>query len=224
MLVQKQSTTGKFQSLANAIIADADQPQQLLTKLTNCPQSQPQEADGRCPDHLLSDLFGGECSIAAEAETAIHAWLPATCCEEVDNRPSADATAALDEIRQHAESRLIGKLPGRFVTFGPFQILPAVGSEVPIGRDFQPVPYESISRLHGYIGLDEYSFYVREVPDIPHLGLRPSRYGIWIRQPDEDDFHRLLPGHAMRITADTDVRIGGNGVDAQTGVPLKVNL
>jgi hypothetical protein len=113
-------------------------------------------------------------------------------------------------------------LPGQFVKFGPYELRPAYGYELAFGRDYQPLPHTSISRLAGFVGIDEYSLYIREVPDDPHSGLRPSRNGVWVKQPTDNDFRRLKPGEAERITPETEIRVGGDGLKAETGLPVEV--
>jgi hypothetical protein len=115
-------------------------------------------------------------------------------------------------------------LPGRVVLFGPYEIRPACGFEIPFGRDYHCIPHKSVSRLAGYIGLDEYSLYIREVPQEPALGLRPSRNGIWLREYGDESYKRLAPGEAARISTETEIRVGGNGIDAETGMLVQVCL
>ncbi|HEY9790165.1 MAG TPA: hypothetical protein V6D22_07195 [Candidatus Obscuribacterales bacterium] len=113
-------------------------------------------------------------------------------------------------------------LPGQFVKFGPYELRPAYGYELAFGRDYQPLPHTSISRLAGFVGIDEYSLYIREVPDDPQSGLRPSRNGIWVKQPTDLAFRRLQPGEAERITPETLIRVGGDGQQAETGLAVEV--
>jgi hypothetical protein len=149
-----------------------------------------------------------------------------TAAERSEQAAVQKSSQAQDSAAQPATTNApdaTQKLPAQFVKFGPYDVRPAMGHEVPIGRGYQPVPYESISRLAGYIGLDEYSLYIREVPYAPNLGLKPSRNGIWVRQPGERKYRRLEPGQAERITADTEVRVGGDGKDGSTGLLLKIH-
>jgi hypothetical protein len=133
-------------------------------------------------------------------------------------------THLLDSLRSVAVSaeRPPAHQPGRNVRLGSHYIAPKIGQEVPFGRNYQAIPFNSISRLAGYIGLDEYSLYIREVLDAPEFGLRPSRNGIWVRQPHEKDYRRLAPGQAERINPDTYIRVGGNGVNPSSGMPVIV--
>lgn len=119
-------------------------------------------------------------------------------------------------------AKLGGFCEGVFIKFGPFEVRPGLRQEVPIGRAYQPMPISSVSRLHGFIGRDEHSLYIREVPDQSGLGLKPSKNGIWVKQATETEFRRLEPGQAERIYSDTDVRLGGNGKSGSTGFRLDV--
>lgn len=110
-----------------------------------------------------------------------------------------------------ADVSQIPRIVGRSIMIGPFEVRPGMRQEVPIGRAYQPVPEDSISRLAGFVGRDEYGIYIREVPDKPERGLRPSKAGIWVKQPNENAFRRLQAGQPERLSPQTDVRIGGNG-------------
>ncbi len=126
-----------------------------------------------------------------------------------------------------APKSLLAKLEqicqGVSIKLGPFEVRPALHQEVPIGRAYQPVQVNSVSRLQGFIGRDEFSLYIREVPENPGLGLRPSKNGIWVRQLDESEFRRLAPGEGARIYADSDVRVGGNGKSGASGLQIDVS-
>ncbi len=111
---------------------------------------------------------------------------------------------------------------GRSLKVGPFEVRPAMNHEVPIGRSYQSIPVKSISRLAAYLGRDEYSLYIREVPYLPEAGLSPSKSGVWIRQLGDAGFRRLAPGEAARIGSQSDVRIGGNGQDGESAYRLFV--
>jgi hypothetical protein len=221
MLVERQSMTGEYQLLADEIVSHAEldtrpasewtfdkantklQIQGLLRKLSTCQSAQ-----------STNDLaLGGRLG-----RLAINDFV--ALCDPVSH---LERLSAEDGAKQSANRDCV-RLPGTYVTFGPYRIVPEVGSEMPIGRDFQRIPYESISRLHGLVGLDQYSFYVRAVHEDTHPEQAGPRQNIWIRQPDDDNWRRLAPGAAERITPDSEVRIGGNGSDPQTGVPLVVHL
>lgn len=118
--------------------------------------------------------------------------------------------------------RHLDEINGRFLKIGPFEVRPGLNQEVPLGRGYQPLHERSISRLAGYLGRDEFSLYIREVPDEPEHGLRPSSTGIWIRDPGEETFRRLNPGEAARINKETDIRIGGNGRTGESGFRIYV--
>jgi hypothetical protein len=111
---------------------------------------------------------------------------------------------------------------GTTLMFGPYEVRPGLNQEVRLGRDYQPLDQPSISRLCGFLGRDEFSLIIRESAHDPERGLRPSRNGIWIKQPGEHQFRRLLPGEAVRITRYSEIRIGGNGRDAESGYPVHV--
>ncbi len=110
----------------------------------------------------------------------------------------------------------------RSLKIGPFEVRPAMNHEVPLGRSYQSIPVKSISRLAAYLGRDEHSLYIREVPDHPQAGLCPSKSGVWLRQPGNLAFRRLAPGEAARIGRQSDVRIGGNGLDGESAYRLFV--
>lgn len=129
-----------------------------------------------------------------------------------------DGTAPKDFLSKL--DSLIGD--GLFVKFGPFEVKPGMNQEVPIGRAYQPMAIGSVSRLQGFVGRDEYSLYIREVPLNPELGLRPSKNGIWVKLAGEEYFRRLEPGEAVRIYSDSEVRVGGNGKNGLSGLPIDV--
>jgi hypothetical protein len=111
---------------------------------------------------------------------------------------------------------------GRTLMIGPYEVRPGMNQEVPIGRGYQPLREKSISWLAGFVGRDQFGLVIREVPiDAAHR-LRPSSTGIWVKQPGDADYRRLLPGEAVRITRYTDVRIGGNGRCGSSGFQLHV--
>lgn len=116
----------------------------------------------------------------------------------------------------------ISEVNGRSLKVGPFEVRPGLNQEVPLGRLYQPVQETSISRLAGYLGRDEYSLYIREVPDDADNGLRPSKTGIWVRDAGEESYRRLEPGEAVRINKETDLRMGGNGKDGSSGLQVFV--
>lgn len=121
--------------------------------------------------------------------------------------------------------RLLARLEAvcaSYIKLGPFEVRPGLNHEVPIGRAYQPVKESSISRLQGFIGRDQHSLYIREVPQNQEHGMRPSRNGIWIKQSSESDYRRLLPGEAARIYLDTDVRLGGNGKNGDSAYQLEI--
>lgn len=111
---------------------------------------------------------------------------------------------------------------GRTLMVGPYEVRPGLNSEVPIGRAYQPLREKAISRLAGYLGRDEFGLVIREVPNDPVRGLRPSTTGIWVKQPGDNDYRRLAPGEATRITRYSDVRLGGDGISGATGFRVYV--
>jgi hypothetical protein len=133
------------------------------------------------------------------------------------HEPKLDARSMVMQSRPS-----IPGISGRSLKVGPFEVRPALNQEVPIGRGYQPVPVNSMSRLAAYLGRDEYSLYIREVMEDPANGLRPSKNGVWVRDAGDNQYRRLAPGEAARINADTEVRLGGNGKDGHTGYRVHV--
>jgi hypothetical protein len=238
IMLKQQTATGEFQQLADEIIADAvigdewshhqrslgqkfsSTPAQLLRSL----HATAVAADGSPVCQSLVETSGPE-TMAARLPDRAQSFLnmfasPQTAeCRTPSPRTEPAPSTQTGTVRQNSVSHL----PGQCVRFGPHEIRPACGHEMPFGRDYQPIPYNSVSRLAGYIGLDEHSLYIREVPDAPEYGLRPSRNGIWVRQPHEKEYRRLAPGEAERINTDTYIRVGGNGVSADSGLPVVVH-
>lgn len=224
-LTQDQSDTGRFKFLANAIIASAGaialeapsgkEPKRLVYVAA--------------PAHLLMSLretVAGNDYEPLSAQQVLDLYLSGGDEEQRDHEQEQQQREQ-EQHPTHEPSELhapnsIARLPGQFVKIGPFELRPTVGFELPFGRDYQEIPYASVSRLNGYVGLDEFSFYIREVPDSPGTGLRPSRNGIWVKQPHEAEFRRLNPGQAERVSPETSIRVGGNGVEAETGLPVEV--
>lgn len=48
-----------------------------------------------------------------------------------------------------------------------------------------------------------------------------STNGTWVKGPDEKEFHRLEPGKEFVLQPGCEVRVGGNGKDASTAIPIE---
>lgn len=153
----------------------------------------------------------------------------ATTKSEISLLPSQSQLAAEEELSvvftlvSEECAPVFPRYEGSFLRVGPYEVRPALGYEVPLGRGYQPMLSTSISRLAGYLGRDEHSMYIREVPDAPDHGMRPSKNGIWVKQPYDAEFRRLQPGEAERISLDTDIRLGGNGEHGDAGFRIHVH-
>jgi hypothetical protein len=148
--------------------------------------------------------------------------------KQLANAIIANSSSVIDPLTYHPEvaaedcaARVLAA-NGRTLMVGPYEVRPGLNQEVPIGRAYQPMRENSISRLAGYLKRDEFGLTIREVQDDPVNGFRPSRTGIWVKQPGDAEFRRLVPGEGTRITRYSDVRIGGDGKDGATGLQVLV--
>jgi hypothetical protein len=239
-VIKQQSSTGEFQKLADAIIAGAVLAEPGLSGQTFSHTAAPSPFDvmqclrdtaiaadrGFVSPSLVETVEPENLRIApSQAQYFVDLYLSDQAPARTTAASNASASAPASVSHRYVEEEPASttpRLPGVFVRFGPYEIRPACGYELPFGRDYQPIPYNSVSRLAGYIGLDEHSLYIREVPDAPEYGLRPSRNGVWVRQPNEKAYRRLASGEAERISPETYIRVGGNGIDADSGLPVVV--
>lgn len=125
-------------------------------------------------------------------------------------------------VAEQLASRILEENGGRSLMVGPCEVRPGLNQAVPLGRAYQPIAEKSVSRLAAFLCRDEYGLVIREVPEAPEHGLRPSTTGVWVKEPGDADFRRLAPGEAVRITRQTEIRLGGNGRTGASGLPVFV--